>query len=345
MGNFETLEDEVIKKERCSHCGACISVCPDYNIEWGADDRPRRDEGKGMCKNCTECYDGCHRVSGHFNSEEMDKFVFGRERNSDEAFGIYKKIISARAKDEEILKFAQDGGIATAIAFYLLEENKVDGVITTGRANANGTWKPMPVIATNKNELLSTSGSKYYIAPILMKLKNGVIDMELDRLAIIGLPCQVRSARYLQKIEADLAPAIMEIIGLFCTKNYDYDELSQIINGKHISIDQVSKMDVVDGKFKVYLDSNEHSFSLKEMKRSVPEICMECEDYSAEFADISIGSNGSSKGWSTVIIRTEKGLQLFTDLENKGYIETKPIDNLQIVVSNSTRKHQKAVNL
>jgi coenzyme F420 hydrogenase subunit beta len=132
---------------------------------------------------------------------------------------------------------------------------------------------------------------------------------------------------------------------LFCTKNYDYDELSQIINGKHISIDQVSKMDVVDGKFKVYLDSNEHSFSLKEMKRSVPEICMECEDYSAEFADISIGSNGSSKGWSTVIIRTEKGLQLFTDLENKGYIETKPIDNLQIVVSNSTRKHQKAVNL
>ncbi len=344
MGNFETLEEEVIKKGKCTHCGACISVCPDYNIEWGLDDRPRMDKGKGMCKNCTECYDGCHRVNGHFKSKELDEYLFGRARKVNETLGIYKKIVSARAKDEEILKYAQDGGIATAIAIYLLEKNEVDGVITTGKTEGNGNWKPKPIIARDKRELLSASGSKYYIAPILMKLKDGVIDMELDRLAIIGLPCQIRSARYLQMIEADLAPAITVTIGLFCTKNYEYDKLSALIRANGINMKDVNKMDVSGGKFHIYSNSNDITVSLKEMEDIVPAFCSDCEDYAAEFADISVGSNGSTKGWSTVIIRTDKGLQLFTELEEKGYIEIKNMDNLEVVVSNSEKKRQKTLN-
>ena len=344
MGDFETLEEEVIKKGRCTHCGACISVCPDYNIEWGLDDRPRRDEAKGMCKNCTECYDSCHRVNGHFDSKKLDEFLFGRVRNGNEPLGIYKKVLSARAQDEEILKYAQDGGIATAIALYLLEKDKVDGIITTGKMEENGGWKPKPVIVRNKSELLCASGSKYYIAPILMKLKDGVIDMELDRLAIIGLPCQIRSARYLQMIEADLAPAIEVTIGLFCTKNYDYDKLSALIRADGINMKDISKMDVSGGKFHIYSNLNNLAVPLKEMEDLVPNFCLECEDYAAEFADISVGSNGSTSGWSTVIIRTDKGLQLFTELEENGYIEVKNVDKLEILVTNSKKKHQKKFN-
>ena len=344
MGNFESLEKEVINKGKCTHCGACISVCPDYNIEWGVDDHPRRDEGKGMCKNCTECYDSCHKVDGNFDSNKMDNFLFGRLRKIDESLGIYKRIIAAKANDEEILKNAQNGGIATAIALFLLENNRVDGVIATGRENQNGSWRPIPIIATNRDELLSTSGSKYYITPILMKLKEGVIDMELDRLAIIGLPCQVRSARYLQMIEADLAPAITDIIGLFCTKNYDYEKLSKLIKSDGIELKNVKKMTISSGRFHVFANGIDHSFLLKDMEDLITSFCLDCDDYSAEFADISVGNQGSEQGWSTVIIRTSRGEKLIAELLNQNYIAIKKIDPKEIIISSSNKKHLKVNN-
>ncbi|TFF90112.1 MAG: 4Fe-4S dicluster domain-containing protein [Promethearchaeota archaeon] len=196
MGNFEDLEKEVIEKGLCSHCGACVSTCPDYNIDWETDDQPHRDKARGMCENCTECYDSCYRVKGHFDNEEMEKFLFGRARNETEPFGIYRKIITAQATDPEILNHAQDGGLVSALGLYLLETNKVDGIITTGQMEGQDSWKPIPMIVKTREELLKSAGTKYYIAPILQMLKVGVIDQELDRLAIVGLPCQVRSARY-----------------------------------------------------------------------------------------------------------------------------------------------------
>jgi coenzyme F420 hydrogenase subunit beta len=46
------------------------------------------------------------------------------------------------------------------------------------------------------------------------------------------------------------------------------------------------------------------------MKRQA---CRYCNDYSAEFADISVGGLGAMEGWSTVILRTPLGRALFTD--------------------------------
>jgi len=39
--------------------------------------------------------------------------------------------------------------------------------------------------------------------------------------------------------------------------------------------------------------------------------CLACDDYSAELADISVGSEGSKEGVSSVIIRTGKGEEVF----------------------------------
>jgi coenzyme F420 hydrogenase subunit beta len=220
MGNFEDLEKEVIEKGLCTHCGACLSACPDYNIEWSIDDRPRRDKAKSMCQNCTECYDSCHRVQGHFIHDQINQLVFDETNAKNESIGMYKEIIVARAKDKDIVKVSQDGGVASAIGLYLLDKDLVDGVITTGRDNLENFWKPISKVATNREELLKSAGTKYYIAPILKMLKNAVIDMELDRLAIIGLPCQIRSARFLQKRKTDLSYAVLYYIGLFCTHNY-----------------------------------------------------------------------------------------------------------------------------
>jgi coenzyme F420 hydrogenase subunit beta len=46
-------------------------------------------------------------------------------------------------------------------------------------------------------------------------------------------------------------------------------------------------------------------------------------DFTSEQSDVSVGSVGSPEGWSTVVIRTDKGLKLVEAAEKDNYIETK----------------------
>ena len=62
-----------------------------------------------------------------------------------------------------------------------------------------------------------------------------------------------------------------------------------------------------------------------EAKTCVRKSCNICMDFTSELSDISVGSVGSPEGWSTVIIRTDKGLELLENAEKDKYIETKPL--------------------
>lgn len=53
-----------------------------------------------------------------------------------------------------------------------------------------------------------------------------------------------------------------------------------------------------------------------------PLACQFCTDLTAELSDISVGSIGSSKGWRTVIVRTEIGDELLNGAIREGYIQT-----------------------
>jgi coenzyme F420 hydrogenase subunit beta len=45
--------------------------------------------------------------------------------------------------------------------------------------------------------------------------------------------------------------------------------------------------------------------------------CQFCQDYSAEFADISFGGIGAKEGWTTIITRTPLGRAVFADAREK----------------------------
>lgn len=57
-------------------------------------------------------------------------------------------------------------------------------------------------------------------------------------------------------------------------------------------------------------------------EKGTPLACQFCTDLTAELSDISIGSIGSSKGWRTVIVRTEIGNELLQGAIREGYIQT-----------------------
>ena len=145
--------------------------------------------------------------------------------------GNYKTAVSARAADADILKCSQDGGIVTQLFTYALEEGIIDGAIVA--APGEEPWKPEPVVATTKAELLAARGTKYTISPNMMLIKEATRSYGLDKVGIVGTPCQMQALR-----KAQLYPMAMRkvpdkialAIGIFCMENFPYMAVMKAFN-------------------------------------------------------------------------------------------------------------------
>ena len=120
-------------------------------------------------------------------------------------------------------------------------------------------------------------------------------------------------------------------IGLFCMEAFSYEGILSLIKEKfEQDFTRVTKMDISGGKFIIYLDSGEDlNVPLKEIKSYARHNCHYCEDLTADYADISVGSIGSPSGWSTVITRNEKGEKIYKDAVQAGLIESKSLKDIK----------------
>ena len=78
-------------------------------------------------------------------------------------------------------------------------------------------------------------------------------------------------------------------------------------------------------------DGREVSVDLDEVTPLVRPACKACDDMTAEFADISVGSGRSAdgwdvdKGWNELVVRSEKGEKLLQLAREKGVLEFKEL--------------------
>jgi len=244
-------------------------------------------------------------------------------------FGTYKTAISARATDKAILKKSQDGGIISASYIYGLENGLLDGVIV---ANTEDGFKAVPKIATTPEEVLSAAGTKYTVSPNVSVLKDAVREYALEKVGIVGTPCQVRAIRKLMKYPMGFRHTdskIALVMGIFCMENFPYEGMKAIVEQyAGIRMNDVLKTDIGKGKFWVYSKSGDvKTVPLNDTHMYEQKSCHVCMDYTAELADISTGSVGSPDGWSTIFVRTAKGEEYLNKMVEAGALETKPIED------------------
>jgi len=246
-------------------------------------------------------------------------------------FGTYKEVMALKAKDGKIAGVSQDGGVVTALLCYALEKGVIDGALLAGKGDEQA-WLPKPVIATTKEQIIAAAGTKYTISPVVSIIKDAVRENGLEKLAIVGTPCQMYA---IQKMKLypfgarHIPDKIALTVGIFCTENFSYAGLRTIIEDHcKVPVESVTKMEIGGGKFKVK-GAKDVAIPIKETHKYEQEGCHVCSDLTSEFSDISTGSIGTPDGWSTVFTRSTKGKDLLAKAIADGLFEKKSMDEFK----------------
>ncbi|HMK95565.1 MAG TPA: Coenzyme F420 hydrogenase/dehydrogenase, beta subunit C-terminal domain [Candidatus Limnocylindrales bacterium] len=318
--DFQTsLLTEVVETGKCVSCGTCVVTCPFGCLELA--------KGKPSlvkeCKVCGICAQACPRYN--WAMAKAEDFVFGRIRNPEEAFGVYRRIAIAQAKPSDIQKARQDGGAATAMLVAALQNGLIDGAVVSGKSQEK-PFLPVPILATTAEKIIESAGTKYTCSSTLLALPE-VIKQKKTQVAFVGTPCQIQAVRKMQMsgVKKFSAP-IKYLVGLMCSESFDYEGLMETyIKGKlGINLNDITKMNI-KGKMLVTTTAGTTAIPLAEVKPYVRMSCSVCEDFSSELADVSVGGLGLD-GWTFTIIRTEKGEELFANAEKTGFLESKPVE-------------------
>ncbi|MDI6884487.1 MAG: Coenzyme F420 hydrogenase/dehydrogenase, beta subunit C-terminal domain [Hadesarchaea archaeon] len=302
------LIKDVIEPGFCLGCNACAAACPIQCIEKEENEIPVLKTG---CINCGICYGQCPQV---VDPKTLQKAVFG-DNPTDELLGTYTQALAVEAKDAVMKAHGQDGGAVTALLSSLLDDGYIDGAVVVGTGEA--PWQPVARVATTTGELIECAGSKYSRTPLFIGLRDAVNLYYRKRVAIVGTPCNIVASWRMQFSEPtnrQLGETIRLRVGLFCGGVFRYKEFLKDIIERQLRapLAEVAKFDMKDGRFVIYLRHKpKRELALSAVKRYIDLPCKICSDFTAEFADISVGSAGSPHGRSTVLIRTPTGAEAF----------------------------------
>lgn len=328
MKTFFNLIQDVQTPGLCHHCGGCVSFCTAVNygaLETGQDGKPRYKD-REKCIECGLCWSICPEIS------ELDQEMKRRAAWSI-PMGRIIEVTAARSLDPEIREKATDGGVVTALLIHLMDAGRIDGAIVS---RPSGAFQREPLLALNREDILSAAGFNFdtsrgvaaygdtysTYSPSVHSL-NPLARKGLHRVAFVGTPCQIKALRKMQVLGIVPSDAVQYCLGLFCTGNFSFgaDERKKLEDLGGFTWDQVKKVNVKETLL-VHLDSGDvRQIKLDELDFMKRHACRFCDDYTAEYADISFGGIGVDEGWTTVLTRTPVGRAVFSEARETGLEE------------------------
>lgn len=321
---------EIIEKERCTGCGACMNVCSHSAITFQTDE-----EGfdypvinQELCIDCKLCQKTCPPLHYKAKENSVQKGYAARNRNYEE------RIVSS------------SGSVFAALANYVLDnEGSVVGVAFDDDFNA--VYK----IIDKKADLHYLQGSKYIqcrpdtttFKEVKTRLQNG------QKVLFSGLACMVESLHcYLRKDYDNLFCIDLICMGVpsaevwqtYLKINFPNEKI-KAVNFKEKSIGWNSFCLAIETDKQSFKDcgmTNSYfrsMFNTCNMRKS----CFVCPFKKAmRTADITLadcwGANrevpelDDNKGLSSVIVHSERGLKLWNEAESRVESVELPIDTI-----------------
>ena len=333
---WKELYAEVVTSGLCTGCAGCVVACPHdvlgYNDTEGIYKPFHLEEELGLddCihgqKGCTSCTRACPRFRAW--EPEIDTFLFGRTRTTEEVDGISKDIILARASDKMVHEMGQDGGLVSAILLWCLDKGYIDAALVSYLEGDGSTWKAVPGVARTKDEVLASAGSRYtYSANTLAYAQ--AVETGAEKIALVGMSCQSSSPPIMAARKAGkVARRFALNIGLLCSKTFDDAIFEELFEAKYgLKKADIKKMNI-KGVFQIWMHNGDyHEVPLKECHAWTREGCNLCPDFAAEHADISTGGIGKYNDWTLTIVRTDLGREILVKMLEDGSIYGRPGDD------------------
>jgi coenzyme F420 hydrogenase subunit beta len=358
---FWELQAGVIDAGRCIQCGTCVAACPSNSI--GVDEDTDLPELVKMCTGCSLCWDFCPRGGLRYEALWPPSTVTGDSPDGGvnetapvvraDAADNYWKItggppgdglgavmdsyaVRAGARPDG----AQDGGVVSALLIAALAGGEIDGALVTRPSDdPDEPWKGVAHLATTAQEITEAAGSYYNQTMALAELDLSRYDLPAKpRIAVVGTPCEIQGIRAMQSRRwptgAHRIDAVVLTIALLCTKSFDYQGLMlQLLQqDRGIDLERVSKVDVIRGRMIVEYRDGEIAVDepIKNFHGAALKGCDECADFLGRGADLSVGSVGSMDGWSSVLVRTERGRRALDNA--RGRLDFRELDNPEALV-------------
>jgi coenzyme F420 hydrogenase subunit beta len=334
---FWELAAGVIDADRCIQCGTCVAVCPSNSIGVNAD--TGLPELVKMCTGCSLCWDFCPRGGLRYEALWPPSSTEGDVVRADAADPYFKitggppadglgAVLEAYAvRSSARSDGVQDGGAVSALLIALLAAGEIDGaLVAKPSADPEEPWKGVPTIVRNAEEVLAAAGSFYNQTMALAALDLSKYQLPPNpRIAVVGTPCEIQGIRAMQSRRwwtgAHRVDAVVLTIALMCTKSFDYEGLilRELRDQRGVDLDRVAKIDVIRGKMIVEYRDGQLAVdeSVKNFHHTALKGCDECADFLGRSADITMGSVGSLDGWTSAIIRSERGLLAFEKARTK----------------------------
>ena len=167
--------------------------------------------------------------------------------------------------------------------------------------------------------------------------------MSEHRIAMVGTPCEIMAA---SKLQYYTDSPIDVKLGLFCMENFSYKYFVNLLKEYDLKMDDIEKFQIEKGFVFLLLKTKETvKIPLSVAKRIIRKNCNICVELTSETSDISIGSIGSEDGWSTLIIRTDKGEEIVNGAIEQKFIETKDFTDSQFGLLNRIAESKISKNL
>jgi len=358
---FHDLKLEVQEVNFCGKCGGCVSFCSADNLgalEVGPDGLPKF-ANEEKCLKCGICYMICPNI--HDLDVELKK-----KTRWEPPIGPMKDLVSAQTTNPTVGEKCTDGGVVTSLLLYLLDNHMIDGALVS---RSDGPFHRGPMVATSGEEIVSASGSHYdesfsvvklgshysTYSPAMQELKSlrkGLI----DRVAMVGTPCQIHTVRKMQVLGIIPSDVIKYYFGLFCMENFSFDDIQLRHLEKKYGFDltQVSKVNVKEDFFIYLTNGRIIHIPFEEIDSIARPACLVCPDFSAEYSDISFGGLGSPERYTTVLIRSERGKMVYRGALTAGYIKERKYSSAEksrselikiqrMIIDFSQRKKERAI--
>lgn len=318
---IDDLFRDIVDRGLCTRCGACAGLCPHDCIGW--------DKQTGLpttgpgCTNCNLCVETC--PGEDVNYPQLRSHVFpGKEREAKASkIGYTKRIFMAHSADPRIRDNSASGGVITSLFVNMLKTGFVDGVLVLGM-DPEKPYQALPILTDDPEVVMNARQSKYIANPILTPVWD--IVKEKKKYAMALLPCQAHAVRKMQIERPRLMKNFKVIIGLYCGNLWEPEATTAII--KKLGFNSLEEIQNVQyragdwpGRIEVKAKNGDTRSITKEGSNYLSfmytvDRCFTCTDYTAEFADISVGDgwfyeHSNTGAWSVAITRTETGDQVF----------------------------------